>query len=535
MICWLEHIVFTVVVAVLVKIGINEGTEGVLRTIVVTLKAVPGVNWLIHLVLRSEVRGFVKQIETKQGKKQSTGPRVTIPAKGVPHDELYKEMEVLKQGEIDPEDGKIFAYVYTAGSENFKIQQKAFSLFCEKTGYSGDHDALVTAFHHAFMHENALNPMVFPSLRRMETEAISMSAGMLNGDDEVVGSLTSGGTESILMAVKTYRDRAKKLFPQIKEPEMVAPITIHPAFEKAGHYFGVKIVHTALGKDYKAVPGLIRRAITRNTIAILCSAPQYPHGVVDPVSELSDLAVDKGLPLHVDACFGGFMLPWVEKLGYTVPVFDFRLPGVTSMSADIHKYGFGAKGASVVLYRNAEIRKFQIFAYADWPGGLFGSPSMAGTRPGGNIAAAWAALKGMGVEGYMNMAKQLMDTTVRLKEGINKIEGLQILGDPHMTAFSIGSTDSEIDILALADNMEEKGWKVERQQKPSSLHCTIMPHHVNVVDELLEAMRESAKAVKSNKALSKKGSAAMYGMVGNIPDNGIVNDFLVEFFSEMYK
>ncbi|ELU10802.1 hypothetical protein CAPTEDRAFT_156221 [Capitella teleta] len=415
------------------------------------------------------------------------------------------------------------------------MQQKAHDLFAEKTGAGADHDQVVRLFHHAFMHENALNPAIFPSLRRFETETIAMTAAMLNGDDQVVGSLTSGGTESILMAMKTYRDRARKLFPQIKNPEMVAPITIHPAHEKAAHYFGFTIVHVPVGKDFKPDIDAYEEAITPRTIALLCSAPQYCQGIVDPIEQISEIAVRRCLPMHVDACFGGFMLPWVEKLGYPMPKFDFRVPGVTSISADIHKYGYGAKGASVVLYRNEDIRRYQIFAYSQWPGGLFGSPSMAGTRPGGNIAAAWVALKAMGQDGYMKMAKQLMETTVLLKDAINAIPGLCILGKPQMTSFSIGSNDPEMNILALADVMEETGWKMERQQLPDSLHCSIMPHHTAIADQLIADLTNAAKRVKGNKELAKKGTAAMYGMVGQIPDKSLIDDFIVNFFSEMYK
>ncbi|CAI7990790.1 Sphingosine-1-phosphate lyase, partial [Geodia barretti] len=201
-------------------------------------------------------------------------------------------------------------------------------------------------FYHAFLHENALNPMVFPSLARFETETVAMAAGMLHGNERVVGSVTSGGTESILMAVKTYRDRARDLWPHITQPEMVAPQTIHPAFEKAASYFNVTVVHVPLNPDLTPNMAAYEKAISTNTILLLCSAPEYCYGMVDPVPTISGLAIRHNLPLHVDACFGGFMLPWVEKLGYSLPEFDFRLPGVTSMSADIHKYGLGIKAST---------------------------------------------------------------------------------------------------------------------------------------------------------------------------------------------
>lgn len=213
----------------------------------------------------------------------------------------------------------------------------------------------------------------------METEVVSMTLSMLNGNPNCAGSLTSGGTESILMACKTYRDRARALYPHIINPNMVAAQTVHPAFEKAAHYFGIEIIHVPVNEsDARMNIEATAKAINSSTILLVGSAPQYPHGVIDPIEDLSALALKHSLPLHVDACFGGFMLPWVEKIGYEVPLWDFRVPGVTSISADIHKYGYSSKGASVISYSSEEIRSYQYFAYAEWPGGLFGSPSLTG-------------------------------------------------------------------------------------------------------------------------------------------------------------
>ncbi|KAK3576907.1 hypothetical protein CHS0354_017578 [Potamilus streckersoni] len=444
-------------------------------------------------------------------------------------------MILMKKKETNHEEGKIFAYVYTLDDDHFQLQKDAFDLFNEKIGYSVDHDTLVREFHHAFLHENALNPMIYPSLRKMETEIISMTAAMLNGSREAVGFLTSGGTESNMMAVKTYRDRARKLWPHIKKPNIVTPITIHPTIDKAAHYFGLEVIHIPIGPDFRADVKALEKTINSNTIMIAASAPQFCHGVVDPIGQISDIALRRGLPFHIDACFGGFMLPWVEKLGYPVPPFDFRCLGVTSVSADIHKYGYGTKGSSVILYRNSEFRKFQIYTYAQWPGGLYGSPSMAGTRPGGNIAASWVSMKALGEDGYMRKAKELMEATTKLKSGIKNIQGLCILGEPHMTAFAIGSCDPDINMQAVADVMEQRGWKMERNMNPDSIHFSILPHHVGVVEELLEVLKSSAQEVKENKSLAKKGTAAMYGMMATIPDKAIINDFIAEFFSEIYK
>ncbi|KAL3892346.1 hypothetical protein ACJMK2_004559 [Sinanodonta woodiana] len=533
---FVEHFLFTLVVAILASVYFRKGRDELIRVLLTGLKALPGVQELLDIVLYKAVASFVKTTnlaeDTQVDKMQ---PRVVLSKEGTSHEELRRQMILMKKKETSHEEGKIFAYVYTLDDDHFQLQKDAFDLFNEKISYSVDHDTLVREFHHAFLHENALNPMIYPSLRKMETEIISMTAAMLNGSREAVGFLTSGGTESNMMAVKTYRDRARKLWPHIKKPNIVTPITIHPTIDKAAHYFGLEVIHTPIGPDFRADVSALAKAINSNTIMIAASAPQFCHGVVDPIGEISDIALRRGLPFHVDACFGGFMLPWVEKLGYPVPPFDFRCQGVTSVSADIHKYGYGTKGSSVIVYRNSEIRKFQIYTYAQWPGGLYGSPSMAGTRPGGNIAASWASMKALGEDGYLRKAKELMETTIKLKAGIQNIQGLCILGEPHMTAFAIGSSDPDINMQAVADVMEQRGWKMERNMNPDSIHCSILPHHVGVVDELLAVLKSSAQEVKENKSLAKKGTAAMYGMMATIPDKAIINDFITEFFSEIYK
>lgn len=535
MIEYLEHCVFTLVLAVLISIYYRKGPQQFFKVIVLALKELPGVKNVIDLVLKNEVSNFVKTTSLAQDVVKSK-PRVLIPEKGVTMEEIRGVVENLKKRDVDSEkDGNIFAYTYTMHDEHYKIQQEAFDAFCEKTNHSVEHDALVKEFFHAFMHENALNPMIFPALRLMETEVVSMTAAMLNGNNEVVGFLTSGGTESNLMAVKTYRDMAHATKPSIRQPNIVAPITVHPTIDKAAHYFGLEVIHTPVKDDCSADVKAMEKAINSDTVMLVASAPQYCHAVVDPIEEIGALAQRNGLPLHVDSCFGGFMLPWVEKLGYPVPKFDFRVPGVTSISADVHKYGYCVKGASVICYKNADIRKYQIYAYSEWPGGLYGSPSMAGTRPGGNIGAAWACMKALGQDGYMEKAKALMETTTKMIKRVKEIQGLCIMGNPCMTAFAIGSTNPNLNIQAVADAMETKGWKMERNQLPDSIHCSILPHHIGVEDRFLNDLEEASNFCRDNKAVAKKGTAGVYGMMANIPDKGIVTDFLVEFFSEVYK
>ncbi|KAK7502920.1 hypothetical protein BaRGS_00005869 [Batillaria attramentaria] len=522
----LEHLLLAAFIAALVGVYLSKGRDELLRVLVVGVKSIPGMAGVVNMVLKSEASNFIKQ--TPIGGGSGKPPQVTIPEKGMSSDELRQKLREFKEKELDHEKGQIFAYTYTLSDDHYNLQKDVFDMFTEKFGASEDQEKIVREFHLAFLHENALNPMIYPCLRQMETEVISMTAAMLNGDEDTVGFLTSGGTESILMAVKTYRDRAHKLFPHIKHPEIVAPRTQHPVMAKAAHYFGLTIKHVPVGPDYRADVKELEKAIGPNTVLLGCSAPQFCHGIVDPVEEIGALGLKYGLPVHVDACFGGFMLPWIEKLGYPVPKWDFRCAGVTSISADVHKYGYCAKGASAIVYRNSELRKYQIFTYAEWPGGLYGSPSMAGTRP------AWASLKALGEDGFMAKARELMDITDTLKAGVQKIDGLTIIGTPHMTCFAVGSNDPEVNILAVADVMETKGWKIERQQKPDCMHCSILPHHKHSSSKLLDDLAASVKEVRANKSLNKKGTAGMYGMMATIPDKAIVSDFITEFFSEVY-
>lgn len=443
------------------------------------LRKLPAVNSIIRLVLAGEVKGAMKLLANENGDKKAESDIgvIAIPEKSVSAEMIMSKLKYMYSTEKSRESGKGFAITYTSTSTMKELSESlgvAYELFSESTGSGNvDHEKLVADAWKIFMHTNAINPTAYHSLRRFETEVLSMCAWMLNGDAQVAGTLTSGGTESVLMAVKTYRDRARKLCPHITNPNMIAPTTIHPAFEKAAHYFGVEVIHIGLTEDYRVDVAAVAKAINSNTILLIGSAPQYCHGVVDPIEALSDLALARGLPLHVDACFGGFMMPWLEKLGCKIPLWDFRVPGVTSISADIHKYGYCPRGASVVLYRNAELRAHQFFAYPSWPGGLFGSPAMAGSRPGGMIAAAWTAMVAMGQEGYMNIARDVLEVTQKIVKTVDATKGIRLVTRPDMTALAIMSDDPKVSILALADVMEGKGWQMERQQCPDSLHVSV--------------------------------------------------------------
>lgn len=363
-------------------------------------------------------------------------------------------------------------------------------------------EVLLAAASHVLL-ENALNPFVFPSLTEMQRDVVSISARLLNGGDDVGGAMTSGGTESIFMAVKTARDRARAER-GIEHGRLVIPRTAHPAFVKAAHLLDLEWVHMPLGDDLRTRASDLEPLLTGNTVLAVGSAPAYPFGMVDPIPEMAEIASRNGVPFHVDACLGGFMLPFVERLGVDVTPWDFRVSGVTSISADLHKYGYAIKGASVVLHRPKTNLRHQVFFFSDWPGGIYGTQAFLGTKPAAPIGAAWAVLHYLGEEGYLSLARQTMDAVEKLITGIEGMDGVHVWGKPDMTVVAIGS--HEHDIFAVGDKLEESGWHFDRQEGPPALHLMASPRHLLVVDEFLADLRG---ALRDHAAVSTK--AATYG------------------------
>ena len=326
---------------------------------------------------------------------------------------------------------------------------------------------------------NPLHPDLWPSATKFEAEIVAMTAAMLGGghaapEAPVVGTVSSGGTESILLAMKTYRDFARERR-GIAAPEIVAPVTAHAAFDKAARFFDMPLVRVPVDGGFRADLGALAAAVTERTAVVVGSAPNFPHGVIDPIPEIAALAADRGVACHVDACLGGFILPWAERLGYPVPPFDFRLPGVTSMSADTHKYGYAAKGSSVVLYRGRELRQFQYYTVTDWPGGLYLSPTFAGSRPGALSATCWAAMVSIGESGYTEAARRILATGARIRDGIAAIPGLSVLGDPlWVIAFA---ADDGLDVYQVMENMGHRGWSLNGLQRPAAVHIAVTLRH----------------------------------------------------------
>ncbi|HZV70887.1 MAG TPA: aspartate aminotransferase family protein [Saprospiraceae bacterium] len=436
-----------------------------------------------------------------------------IPLSGEKPDHILEQIKKLKEEDAAWKEGRVWSLVYYADEE---------------------HDSLLKAAHNELFSANYLNPLAFKSLHRMEQEVVRMTADMLHGDDKTVGVMTTGGTESILLAMFCYRQRARKLHPMIDKPEIVAPMTIHPAFDKAASMFGLRIRKARVDENRCVIPAAMEKLITKNTILIAASAPGYPNGILDPIQAIAEIALRRHLPFHVDACIGGFMLPWVEKLGYNVPLWDFRVKGVCSVSADIHKFGYGAKGASVLTYKNMEYMRHQFIVTTDYPGGIYISPTLMGTRAGGPIAAAWAGMKHLGQEGYLSLAKKLMEGTQKLLTGLVAIPGVIIVGNPVMNIISYTTKNNDPDIFVVGDQLEEKGWMIDRQQLPDSIHLTITPTNVEVIDQYLLDLKDAVVYATAHREDSAKGNAAVYGLMARIPFRGMVEKSVRKIMEGLY-
>jgi glutamate/tyrosine decarboxylase-like PLP-dependent enzyme len=402
-----------------------------------------------------------------------------------------------------------------------------------------DHLAFLDRVYAATSQLNPLHADLWPSGAKFEAEIVAMTAAMLGGDaagGQVVGTVTSGGTESILLAMKAYRDRARARSwgrGRVTRPEVVAPTTAHVAFDKAAQWFGIRLVRVPVGPGYRADVAAMRRAVTRNTIALVGSAPSFPHGVVDPVEELAAVAAERGIGFHTDACLGGFVLPWARRLGYDVPAFDFRVPGVTSMSADPHKFGYAAKGASVVLYRGAELRSHQYFTATEWPGGLYFSPTMAGSRPGALSAACWAAMVATGEDGYLEATGKVLATGAAIRDGIAAIPQLRVLGDP---LWVVAFASDTVDIYRVLERMTGRAWSLNGLHRPPAVHLCVTLRHTQpgVAERFLADLRASVAEVAAEPP-GEGGRAPVYGLAATLPFRGVVRDLLKRYIDLLYR
>lgn len=445
---------------------------------------------------------------------------VHLPQRGRDRADILRELRAIA-GEEDArwETGQISGTYYHGGKEHYAFLNQVFGLFS---------------------HVNLLQRDMCPSGTKFEAEIVSMTAAMLNADaarqrdpaDEVCGAVSFGGSESIMLPMLAYRDRARAER-GINAPEMVVPSTIHPAFDKGAHYFGIKLIRVPVGADFLADVPAMRAQLTDNTIAVAASAVNYPHGLIDPLAALSDLALERGIGFHVDGCLGGFLLPWVERLGYPVPPFDFRLPGVTSMSCDTHKWGFGLKGASVVLYRNKALRRWQYFATSTWPGGLYASPTMAGSRSGGITASTWAAMVALGEEGYLDAARRIMRAAETIKLGAAGIPELTIIGRP---TFCIGFMSEAVDIYRVNDLLNERGWRLNGLQRPPGFHlCVTLPQTgPGIAERFVEDLRAGVAYAKQPHSEPPR-SGAVYGGGAAAIDPSVAEEMMRMYIDATYE
>lgn len=406
----------------------------------------------------------------------------SLPSHGMTLDEVMERLRALQVNDGDYHNARTWGLIYNAGPDVDAVLQAA-----------GGHTLL----------ENALNPFVFPSLKEMQRDVVAMASALLHGGEDAGGTMSSGGTESIFLAVKTARERARAER-DLERGRIVVPRTAHPAFAKAAHYLGLEWVQMPLREDLRTRAEDLEPMITEDTVLCVGSAPAYPYGMVDPIPDMASIAADRGIPFHVDACLGGFMLPFVERLGYEVPAWDFRVPGVTSISADLHKYGYAIKGASVILHRPKSNVRYQVWQFDNWPGGVYGTQGFLGTKPAAPIAAAWAVMQYLGEEGYVRLARETMDAVKRLREGVDAMDGVHVWGEPDMTVVALGSRDH--DIHAIGDVLNQRGWHFDRQEGPSAIHLMASPRHLLVVDEFLADLRSAVEH-----AASESTTAATYG------------------------
>ncbi|XP_033737444.1 sphingosine-1-phosphate lyase 1-like [Pecten maximus] len=447
--------------------------------------------------------------------KSVDGYQKALPATGLKMDEVEKLLLQYKSlAQVDWENGQVSGTVYSGDAELTELMAKTYGMFAWS---------------------NPLHPDVFPDVRKMEAEVVRMCCTMFNGDDNTCGTMSSGGSESILLACLTYRNIARDN--GVNFPEMIVPVTVHAAFDKAAFYFRMKITHIPSDKvtgkvDIKAM----RRAINKNTCMLVGSAPGFPHGIIDDIEEIAALGHKYNIPVHVDCCLGGFLVPFMEKAGYPIPVVDFRLPGVTSISADTHKYGFAPKGSSVILYRKPEYRQKQFFVQPEWPGGIYATSTTGGSRAGAIIAACWATMMHIGLNGYVESTRKIIKTARYITKGLREIEGLVVYGEPLMSVVGMGS--DRFNIFRLADILTSRGYNLNALQYPDSLHlcCTLVHTKEGMADKFLSDVRNAVEEILQDpQDHAIGGMGAIYGMAQSIPDKKMVGELAGCYLEAMYS
>ena len=400
--------------------------------------------------------------------------------------EVLAEVSAIGQSDLRWKEGRAFSLAYYAGPEVQAVADQAYAMYGSTNGLNAD---------------------AFPSLKKFQADVVATVNRWVHGDETSAGFMTSGGTESILLAVKAARERGRREF-GITQPNVVLPTSAHAAFEKACYYFGLESRRVPVRADWRADVEATRQAIDANTVLIVCSAPQYPQGVVDPIVDLAAIARERNINCHVDACMGGVTLTFLERLGENIPLWDFRVDGVTSISVDLHKYGYTSKGASVIMHRNRQLRSYQTFVTDNWLGGFYGSSGVLGTKSGGPMASAWAVMNYLGDEGYLRLTESARATTRQLADAIEKTDGLLLRAYPDSTLLSFGAQN--FDVFAVADELAKTGWYVDRQAPPDSLHCTVNAVHHQVIEEFIVYLSHAVTKVRD---AGSTGSVGAYGTI----------------------
>ena len=397
----------------------------------------------------------------------------SMPTQGRLWTELQDEMLARGQGDAKWREGKTAVYVFNAGEDVAQVQKEGYTLY---------------------MSENGLGPAAFPSLKQMEEEVIGMGLSLLHGSPAAGGSMTSGGTDSITMAVKTARDFFRANTSTRARLNLVLPWSAHPAFDKAAQLMDLEIRRIPCTRDLLADCDAMENALDANTMMLVGSAPNFPYGLIDPIEQLGEIACRRDVWLHVDACVGGYIAPFARMNGADIPPFDFEVAGVKSISADLHKYGYCAKGASTILFSDNSLKTYMQFDCEDWPGGRMITPTLAGTRPGGAISAAWAVMNYLGVEGYRAKQQQVTDARAIIEQGATAL-GFEILGKPQLGIVALAHPRE--DIFAIYKQMFKRGWFTSLTTAPKALHLMLSPFHLSITDTYLGDLEASLRRVEA--------------------------------------
>jgi len=409
----------------------------------------------------------------------------SLPERGLDASTVFETLEGLRRNDVRWREGRAFSLAYNAGPEALAVAEEAYRRF------SG---------------ENALNTGAFPSLRQIQADVVDMTKPWLGASNEGAGFMTSGGTESILMAVKSARDRLAQER-KIVKPNMVLPTSAHAAFDKAGAYFGVELRRVDVLDDWRADVSAMRRVVDDHTVLVVGSAPQYPQGVVDDIPAIASLAAEHGANCHVDACMGGVTLAYLERLGEPIKPWNLKVPGVSSISVDLHKFGYTSKGASVIMYANKHLRSFQGFVTDKWLGGLYGSSGVLGTKSGGSMASAWAVMNFLGDDGYLRLTKQAREATLQLAKIIGESEHLVLRAEPETTLLCFGAREpARLSVFGVADELNRLGWYVDRQSPPDSLHCTVNAIHHDKIQLFSEALTSATQTALHKNTAGQQGA-----------------------------